>query len=586
MSTEVLWPARNVAQYAYCPRLFYFMQIEGVFLPSSDTEKGLAIHRRVNRPSAARDRQDDAETAPDGPKKVRSLALTSNRLALTAVLDLTELEGQKAVPVEYRKGKPSYLACEESPDQTCDSDRPHDTNADPTAKPPPPAPRAWPTDRVQVGLQALLLEEAGYEVNKAVLYYAAKKLRLEIPVDEKLKSEALTALAAAKALAEGSRPPPLVNDPRCPRCSLQPICLPDEINHQRAAAKGSADGSPLKRMWPPRDDGIHVVALSNGVKVGIRGQALRVTDRHGATTKTMPLVNVESVSLLGYVQISTQALHTLAELKIPVAFLSSAGRLAAMVDPLDSVSAHVRIAQVKRLTEPDSRLELARALITAKITNQRTLLMRNHDSLPEGVASELARLADQAAKAKSLETLLGYEGHAASVYFKHFPRMLKTPLAAEFSANGRRRRPPPDPINSCLSLAYSILSSECIAALRLARLEPTIGGMHTILRRQPALALDLMEPFRPLIGDSIAISAFNRGELTEGHFLRAPTECTLTTSGWDAFFDAYSRRMRAEVTHPVFQYKLSYRRMIRLHALMIAAWLVGDVPNLAFLTTR
>ena len=302
--------------------------------------------------------------------------------------------------------------------------------------------------------------------------------------------------------------------------------------------------------------------------------------------RELPLAGTESLSLLGSVQITTQALHSLADRGVPVAFLSSAGRLVAMVDPLDSVSAEIRKAQVRRLDDPDTCLELARALVSAKIANQRTLLMRNHAALPENVPAEIAQEAERAREATSLDVLRGHEGQAAALYFAHFAGMFKGPLAAEFDANGRQRRPPPDPINSCLSLAYTMLTHECVAALRLARLEPTIGGYHVSRPGRPAFALDLMEPFRPLVADSVAISAFNRGELTEGHFLRTAAGCALTDAGRRAFFDAYGRRMDTEVTHPVFAYRLSYRRMIVLHARMIAAWLLGEVPTLAFLTTR
>jgi CRISPR-associated protein Cas1 len=300
----------------------------------------------------------------------------------------------------------------------------------------------------------------------------------------------------------------------------------------------------------------------------------------------MPLAGVESLSLLGSVQITTQALHTLADRCIPVAFLSAAGRLVAMVDPLDSVSAEVRKAQIRKFDDPQACLELSRALVAAKIANQRTLLMRNHPSLPEGVAADMAQEAERASRAAKIDALRGHEGQAAALYFAYFAGMFKGPLAAEFDANGRQRRPPPDPINSCLSLAYTMLTHECVAALRLARLEPSVGGFHTTRPGRPALALDLMEPFRPLVADSVAISAFNRGELTVGHFMRAASGCALTDAGRRAFFNAYARRMDTEVTHSVFEYRLSYRRMIVLHARMMAGWLVGEVPTLAFLTTR
>lgn len=569
---ESLWPARNVAEYAYCPRLFYFMEVEGIFLPSADTEKGIAVHRRVDRPSAEPSEDEDGDDAGK-PKSVRKLTLTSKALGLTATLDLAEIEGKTAVPVEYRKGRPKRASIAPPPDDPGEAE-----------DPPLSRPEAWPTDRVQVGLQAILLKESGYEVPRAVLYYAAEKLRMDLAVDEALQKEALSVLEAAKQCAGGERPLPLVNDARCVRCSLQPICLPDEVNHQRAA-EATEEISPRK-IWPPRDDGIHVVAQLHGAKVGVRGMAMTVTDKDGQVLKDVPLANVESLSLLGSVQISTQAVHVLADKGIPIAYLSGAGRLVAMVDPLDSVSADIRRAQVKKLEHEKLRTELSRALLAAKITNQRTLLMRNHATLPPNVASDLAKEAERAGKAESVDGVRGHEGQAAALYFQHFAGMFKGPMAQEFDANGRQRRPPPDPINACLSFAYSMLTHECVAALRLARLEPSIGAFHVSKPGRPALALDLMEPFRPLISDSIAVAAFNRGELTEGHFQRTAAGCAFTDAGRKAFFNAYGRRMDVEVKHPVFDYRLSYRRMLVLHARMIAAWLLGEVPTLAFLTTR
>jgi CRISPR-associated protein Cas1 len=570
---ESLWPARNVAEYAYCPRLFYYMQVEGVFIPSSDTEKGLAVHRRVDKPSTALEKADDDEEDPCRPRTVRSLALTSEPLGLTATLDLAEISGRTAVPVEYRKGRPKHAATGEPPDDPGEEEEAPPANAEP-----------WPTDRAQVGLQAVLLEGAGYTVHEAVIYYVEEKRRLILPVDEALKAEALGTLESAKRCAEGPRPLPLLNDPRCPRCSLQPICLPDEVNQQRAQPAGE-ELTP-RRIWPPRDDGIHVVAQQDGVKIAVRGAELRVAGKDGALVKAIPLANLDSLSLLGPVQITTQAICALAGMNTPVAFLSLAGRLVAMIDPLDSTSAVVRRSQIRKLDREEMCLELARALVTAKIINQRTLLLRNHGSLPAGVAADLAKEAKSAAQADSVDAVRGHEGQAAALYFGHFSGMFKSPLAEEFNANGRKRRPPPDPINSCLSFGYSMLAHECVAALRLARLEPSIGGFHVSRPGRPALALDLMEPFRPLIADSVAITCFNRGELGEGHFIRTASGCSLNDAGRRSFFNALGRRMDTEVTHPVFKYRLSYRRMIALHARMIAAWFTDDIPALSFLTTR
>ncbi len=159
-------------------------------------------------------------------------------------------------------------------------------------------------------------------------------------------------------------------------------------------------------------------------------------------------------------------------------------------------------------------------------------------------------------------------------------------LRERFEAAGRKRRPPPDPVNAVLSFGYAMLVHECTSALRLASLDPAIGAFHQARPGKPAMALDLMEPFRPLIADSVALNLFNRDELRPGHFLDTAAGCSMTDHGRRAFFDAWGRRMATVVAHPLFEYRLEYRRMLMLHARLIAAWLLGEAPTLAFLTTR
>lgn len=599
--TTSLWQARNIGEHAYCPRLFYYMQVEGVFLPSADTEEGASVHNRVDKPSlrpqaaglpekprpepaiAASGCPDD--TAPDQSRPVRSLHLSSERLALTGKLDLAEIseprspgESPIAIPVEYRKGRPRRLTLGDT--ELTDEDEPGQI---PIHRVEP-----WPTDRVQVGLQVLLLEAHGYDVPRAVLYYAAERRRIEVVVDDALRRDALAELEAAKVTATGPRPLPLVNDPKCPRCSLQPICLPDEVNHQRTTLTIEGESpDPPRRMWPPRDDGIHIVAQREGVRVGVVAQSLRFTDRDGATVKDMPIAGVESLAIVGNVHASTQAIHLLASRGIPVIFMTAAGRTVTVLDPLGPTAAAVRRAQIRRFDDPAACLELARALTTAKITNQRTLLLRNAADLPRSVADDMAQQAKRATEAASLDALLGHEGTAARHYFQWFPAMIKNErLRARFEASGRKRRPPPDPVNAVLSFGYAMLVHECTSALRLASLDPAIGAFHQPRPGKPAMALDLMEPFRPLIADSVALNLFNRDELRPGHFLDTAAGCSMTDHGRRAFFDAWGRRMATVVTHPIFEYRLEYRRMLMLHARMISAWLLGEVPTLAFLTTR
>ena len=195
---------------------------------------------------------------------------------------------------------------------------------------------------------------------------------------------------------------------------------------------------------------------------------------------------------------------------------------------------------MRKFDQPGPCLELARAVVVAKIGNQRKLLDAEPCRIARAGRRGLGRRGRRAARAESIDSLRGHEGQAAAIYFGHFAGMLKSELAAEFDANGRQRRPPPDPVNACLSFAYSMLTHECTAALRTARLEPSIGAYHVSRPGRPALALDLMEPFRPLMADSVAITAFNRGELQPGHFLRTAAGAMFT----DARPQGVLRRLR------------------------------------------
>lgn len=550
-----LWPARNVGEHAYCPRLFYLMEVEGLHRHSADTLGGLAVHKSVDRPSLVK-------KEPEKTAESRSLVLTSHSLGITATLDLALIEGSKANPLEYRKGSPRKGIGPEGKILW----------------------GTWPVDRVQLGLQAILLEQNGFHVEQLSAYYAATKTRVDFPFDHAVREEALTTLSQAKETAVGRMPLPLLNDPRCVGCSMQPVCLPDEVNHQLGL-----NPNPRK-VWPPDDEGIQVVAQTQGLRVGIRADEVLFTPNQWAGSEakpfTLPISAVNSLSLLGNVQISTQAVHALAAAKVPLAFLSSVGRLVALVEPMDSVSARLKSAQVLALQMPEKRLDIARRLVGAKIFNQRTLLNRNHPQLNTDALEDLADCANESAKAENLQILLGHEGRAAAIYFRHFGGMIKGEPGERFAKIGRQRRPPPDPVNAVLSMAYTTLVNECVSALKIAGLEPVLGAMHSSSPGRPALALDLIEPFRPLVADSLVITAFNKGELVPGHFQETAMGCRLTEHGRKIFYKAYTRRMETRVTHPEFGYKLNYRRMLILHARMIAAWFAGDFSNLSFLTTR
>ncbi len=235
---------------------------------------------------------------------------------------------------------------------------------------------------------------------------------------------------------------------------------------------------------------------------------------------------------------------------------------------------------------------LARDLIAGKIRNQRTFLLRNHVQPDEITLRELKKMAGRAEECESMETLLGIEGNAARLYFGAFSGLLKSdsdedvPPAFRFDFNGRNRRPPRDAVNALLSLGYSLLAKDLTIACYAAGFDPMLGFYHQPRFGRPALALDLMEPFRPLIVDSAVTTAINTKMITPRDFVSAGDSVALTNDGRKGFYRAYELRMDTLVTHPIFGYRVSYRRLLELQVRLLAKLLDGDISQYPVFVTR
>jgi CRISPR-associated protein Cas1 len=183
--------------------------------------------------------------------------------------------------------------------------------------------------------------------------------------------------------------------------------------------------------------------------------------------------------------------------------------------------------------------------------------------------------------------LLGHEGALASKYFSRFTNLLRPrDFDAEWEFEARNRRPPRDHVNALLSFGYAMLAKECTVALLGEGLDPWWGLFHQPRHGRPALALDLMEEFRPLVVDSAVVTSINTGMITARDFRRSKAECALTDTGRKAFIRAYESRLDQLITHPLFEYRCSWRSVIRLQARLVARWLRGDVPTYIGITTR
>jgi len=550
-------PARMVNEYTYCPRLFYLEYVQQEWQHNTDTLEGRFVHRRVDREQgnlpAAADLNDQIKLHS------RSVLIGSDRLGAIARIDLIETDEGRVIPVDYKRGTP------------------------------PDIPEgAWEPERVQLCLQGLLLRENGYECNEGALYFAGAQARVTIEFTDELVARTLELLSGARrTAAAGEIPPPLVNSPKCPRCSLVGICLPDEINLLRAVSPGSAAPvqiapqakSETRRLVAARDDRLAVYVQGQGLSVGLKGEVLEVREK-GRVINEVRLMEISQLNLFGNAQISAQALRELAARDVIILHLSYGGWLSAVTTPPPHKNIELRRRQFQAASDAAVCLTLARAFISGKIRNGRTLLRRNARDLPEGTLRRLAESRRRAERATILEQLLGIEGTAAREYFGSFALMFKpgeNGAAPAFDFESRNRRPPRDPVNALLSFLYTMLIKEMMVTLIGIGFDPYLGFYHQPRYGRPALALDLVEEFRPLIADSVAIGMINNGEVRHSDFIARAGAVALTDSGRKRVIEAYERRLDTLVIHPRFGYAISYRRVFEVQARLLARFLMGEI---------
>ncbi len=566
---EGIVTADMVAQYAYCPRRFHLAYVEGRWGDNASTDQGRAVHARVDRGEALLPPPEKVTAVV--AETLRGLTLHDEGLQLLARLDAVELRRDEAsreaeaVPVETKSGeKPSI------------------------------AEGAWPPERLQVMAQGLLLRRAGYRCERGVVYYAASKSRVDVLLDGPLEAQLTSTIASIRqALSAGELPPPLDASPKCPGCSLAGICLPDETVALRALESVREEPSAVepRRLYPARDDALPFYVQEQGAYVGKQGEQLHVS-KAGVRIAEVRLKDVSQLVLCGNVSVSPPALHLLCEASVPVVHLSYGHWFYGVTAGHGLRNAFDRAAQFRTAADAGACLRLARAFIHAKGSNQRTMLRRNAAPEPTAALDDMSRALDALDQVNGTDQLLGEEGRMAAAYFGNFGSMLRPrdPGAADgvsaFDFDTRNRRPPRDPVNALLSFGYAMLAKECTLALLAAGLDPYWGFFHRPRHGRPALALDLMEEFRPLVADSAVLTAINTGMVQAADFVHAASGCALTPSGRKAFIRAYEARLDTLATHPLFEYRCSWRRLISLQAQLLARVLRGDIPEYVGITTR
>jgi CRISPR-associated protein Cas1 len=307
----------------------------------------------------------------------------------------------------------------------------------------------------------------------------------------------------------------------------------------------------------------------------------------GTVRLQVPLLHLGAVFCFGDVTVSTALLHRCAEDGRSVVFLDYAGRFKARVEGPTSGNVLLRRAQHAALDDPARTLAVCRAVVAGKVQNSRQILLRGarESASPEDAdrlgeaARSLGEALPRVAIAENADTVRGLEGDVARRYFEVFTLLVREGREV-FALGGRTRRPPLDRMNALLSFLYTLLTSDCVSAVEGVGLDPQVGYLHALRPGRPALALDLVEEFRAVLGDRLALTLVNRRQLGAGDFEERPGGAVLLTeAGRRAVLTAYQERKKEELTHPVLGEKTPLGLLPHVQARLLARFLRGDIQD-------
>jgi CRISP-associated protein Cas1 len=320
-----------------------------------------------------------------------------------------------------------------------------------------------------------------------------------------------------------------------------------------------------------------------------------------ARKERVPLLKIDEVVVLGEVTLTASAMHLLLERNIEITFLGHYGQFKGRLSPPFSKNAILRMAQYRAHQDMTQRCELARRFVIGKLSNQRQRLQRYNrthqdtevslgikqiSELLDNLANfpvhqpprkKLLATGDQGIEGTALESILGMEGAGSAAYFRCFGKLLSNQKQWPFP--GRVKRPPTDPVNSLLSFGYSLLANKVASAVQLVGFDHFVGYLHSTFYGRPALALDIMEEFRPLIVDSVVLTLLNNRMLTPKDFVVELGAYRLKDGQRKVFFTKFEERLNEEVSHPLFGYKTTYRRCIELQGRLLAKYVTSEIEE-------
>ena len=317
----------------------------------------------------------------------------------------------------------------------------------------------------------------------------------------------------------------------------------------------------------------------------LENDTLRVDVEHQKRMQ-VPLHHLGSVVCLGNIMLSPALMHRCADDGISLVLLDGNGRFKARLE--GAVSGNILLRQAQHRQPPEFALGLARAVIAGKLRNARQVLLRGaREAADESDTKTLTAVAETLAisvrnlpHAPDLDTVRGIEGDAAKTYFSALPSLVRRDMREHFSMDGRTRRPPRDRFNALISFLYSMLMNDCRSALEAVGLDPQLGFLHTVRPGRAALALDLMEEFRAIMADRLALTLINRGQISPKDFdLREGGAVSLEGDVRRDVVVAYQERKQEEITHPLLETKVPIGFLPMLQARFMARTIRGEMES-------
>jgi CRISPR-associated protein Cas1 len=549
---------------AYCERLFYLEEVEEMRVADARVYAGRRLHVEIER-----DEEGDWHT----------LELESSAWGLRGKVDCLRKRDGALIPYEHKRGRSAR--CVEGTPQT------------------------WGSDRIQIiAYAALVAEHMGQVIPEARVRYHADNVTVRVAIDEQALTDLRRAIARARELqATIERPPVTTNERLCAKCSLAPVCLPEEARlgecgvrivdcglkaetplvsleaNQEAeilAANEAAIRNPKSaiRLFPADDDRASLHVMTQGASVGRSGDRLKVSARE-EPDQLRPVHEVGQVVLHGFTQITTQALRLCAEHNVGVHWITTAGTHVGSWSA-GAGSVQRRIRQYKALTDEAFCLALAKRLVEARARGQLSFLLRASrdagrevEELKDAILT-MRKLFSPLQRATNIDSLRGYEGSIGAQYFRALPHLVKPEISEALRPDGRSRRPPRDRCNALLSYGYGLLLKDVTNAILVTGLDPSLGFYHQPRTQAHPLALDLMEMFRVPLVDLPVIASINRRQWdVDEDFTISGPQVWLSESGRKKFIGVYEQRKADKWKHPVIGYSLSYARMLELEVRLL-----------------